>query len=155
MSKQNRKTFDWILAFFFSVINVVSVFLPFVSARDILEPAHYMVFRTINLQELSIWGAGIVIAPILYVAVLLCALPTRDKVWLWTFIIVLQNFSFVGTGIDTKLWLSANTTDIERNIGFAVYIVSALFAAAFVFLALCKEINNKEFLSLPADPNSN
>ena len=58
MSKQNHKTLVWILAFLFAMTNVVSIVLPFVSARDVLEPAHYMVFRTINITELSIASAG-------------------------------------------------------------------------------------------------
>lgn len=149
MSKQNRKNLAWILALFFAITNVASIFLPFVGARDILEPAHHMVFHTINITELSIAGAGIAIAPIMYVVLLFCALPIRDKLWLWIFTVVLQEFSFVGAMIDVRIWLSANTTDVEWNIGYALYITSAIFAAASVILAIHKVSNHQEKLSLP------
>ena len=151
MRKQIIRESVWTIALLFSIFNAVSIFLPFISARDITELAHHMVFRGINLQEVSIWGIGVAVAPLLYVSLLLSRLPGRDKIWLWFITVVFQGLSFTGARIDVQQWLVENATSIERNIGLAIYPVLSIAAAALVFLAIhISDKTSDKLTSLPA-----
>lgn len=131
--KENWKSVSWILALVCSIGNAASASLPFICGKDPVETFFIRTFHGFNLMEVSGFGTGVVIAPMIYIALLFCQLPYRDKVWLWVFNIVFQSVCYSVALIDAKKWLELNTIDIERCVGVTVYPVFALFAAIFIF----------------------
>ena len=138
--KEERSFYRW-LAVSCVVANAASVALPFVSGRDPVETFVVRTFHGLNLQEVSWMGAGVMIAPMIWLVLLFSRLPYRDKVWLWVCNIVFQSICYPGALGAARQWLWENTVDVELGIGVAAYPVLAAFAAALVFWSLHAEEN--------------
>jgi len=151
--KKYVKAINILALLLWTATTACSLLLPFEKARSLAEPAHVLIFLGFNLREVSVWGIGVVLAPMLFIWLLLCPLSSNPKVLLSFPLSIYMATSLPVSMLDLQTWAAANRMDLFSGPewGWSLYIAFSVPALICTFAALHCQAQDTNKLAL-AEP---